>query len=274
MKSGVFVRRNVEAQFLALPSAAAADGSADGAVDSRTASVRGSLKRNANGTGATDGRIAGSVFAYAATHWTPGAVAAGNTVREVEVDNAGNVSDVTAAVTTDLDAFAPRANGTSTVVGTNGSAQSFTRQDINALLALMYEKGAKPTAALMSPQQKTRISDVLFADGAGSGNLIQRIDHLSKKVNMAITGVMTDFGFELALIPNWMYNNKATTGRTDPGTILFYDPSMVKAGILRPLSSKRDIGQDTDGMRGFLRCEKTLIVQNPDSVGVLHNVTL
>ena len=92
-------------------------------------------------------------------------------------------------------------------------------------------------------------------------------------LNMAITGVQTDFGFSLGLVPNWLFNNVAGTGNTDPASILFYDPAMIKTGVLRPLSSKRDLAQSGDGMRGLLRCEKTLIVQNPTPVGVLHSVS-
>ena len=277
MKSGVFVRRNVEAQWLA------SGGNAE--------AVQRAQKSSSNGTGTTDGRRAGSVYTYAGVHQLAGDYATGTNQRALaEVSSNGttitdNVTganlDTAAEVTARNNAITGSTAGwrsdgsrqvTPRLTGT-GAVANVSRADINKLLADMYSQGARPTMAMMSPTVKVNLSTALFADGVGTNvGLIQRMDAMEKKINMAITTFETDFGFVIGAVPNWLHNNVTGTGRTDPQQILFYDPAMIKTGILRPLAPKRDIGQDQDGLRGFVTCEKTLIVQNPDTVGVLHGV--
>ena len=278
MKAGVFVRRNVESQFIASGGNAAA--------------TQRSQKVNQNGTGTTDGRRPGSIYTFAGIHQLAGAPATGTNQRaltEVSSDGTTITNNVAA---TDADSAAEilarnnaevgtadgwRADGTRSVTTAytgNGGDVTVGRADLNKLLADMYSKGARPTMAMMSPSVKVSLSAALFADGVGQNvGLIQRMNAMEKKINMAITTFETDFGFVIGAVPNWLHNDVSGTGRTDPAQILIYDPSMVKTGVLRPLSAKRDIGQDQDGLRGFVRCEKTLIVQNPDTVGVIHGVS-
>ena len=242
IKEGVFLKRNVERQILSNPA---------------TGAVNASLKNASQGSDAkTGGRRFGSVFSFAGSSTANGAV---------ETTNTG-ANNANAAVGGGGDF---RADGTSILLG--GTDANLTRATVSAHLAGMYSKGARPSVAMMSPLMKVNYSKALYADGT-NGGIVQRIDAKDSSINTAIDMVSTDFGFNLKLVPNWLYNNASGTGNTDPSTILFFDPSMVKMGTLRPMSTKRDLAQSGDGMRGLVRCEKTLIVQNPDAVGAMYGV--
>lgn len=270
IKEGVYLKRSIERQFLNNPasgsvqSAVKSDSNAGGAVSGGSAAM-------------TGGRRAGSVFTFAGVHSyaTPSAA---QTVNELADDNNDGTNNTVAASGTGAGqtgnaAYRFRANGTSLIqIGGTNPTRSLTREIINTHMAAMYSVGARPSACMMSPTMKVNFSRALYADGTNNG-IVQRLDAKESKINMAIDMVSTDFGFDLKLIPNWLYNNAAGTGNTDPTSVLFYDPAMIKVGTLRPMSTKRDLAQSGDGMRGLVRCEKTLIVQNPDAVGILHGIS-
>lgn len=262
MKKGVKIRRDVERQMLSLP---AGNNAGTAVPNTLKTSTETTPAANPNLTG---GRRMSSVFSFADWHHVQGSSGTANT----SVSRVGaNGTRVAAGTITD-NILRIEAEGTQQILD-GGANAAITRDRINELLAAMYGGGARPSMIMMSPSRKVAVSAALFADGTAGSGIIQRLDSMEKKLNMAVTGVQTDFGFDLALVPNWLYNDASGTGNADPATMLFYDPSMIKTGVLRPLSSKRDLAQSGDGMRGLLRCEKTLIVQNPTSVGVMHSVS-
>ena len=90
---------------------------------------------------------------------------------------------------------------------------------------------------------------------------------MAAKLNIAITSVMTDFGFDLMLMPSYIMQNFNSAANV----ILAVDTSTVKRAVLRPIfTNKLDDGGD--GKRALIICEETLRVDNPQSVGGVYNV--
>ena len=90
---------------------------------------------------------------------------------------------------------------------------------------------------------------------------------MAKKLNLSVMGVMTDFGFDLALIPNYIMHSYSGA----PNAIVVYDPAMVKRSILTPLATEED-RQARYGRAAIMYCEETVEVMNPRSVGVIVGV--
>ncbi len=134
----------------------------------------------------------------------------------------------------------------------------------------MYEKGAKPNMAMTSPVLKTRLSQ-LFSDANASTGAQRRMTSMEMKLNIAVTAVMTDFGFDLALVPNYQMGAGSQSAGFDSG-VLFYESGVINRAILRPFQEKM-LDDQGDGKRGILVCEEALEVRNPKAVGTLIGIS-
>ena len=210
-----------------------------------------------------DPRHAGSIFCYAQTHLlatTSGTTTAGLTVYTStggagSAYNAGNyLADGTSFVG---DAAANVAPGDSLGVV------------INDLMETMYNNGGKPNVLLTGTRGKVALSAAFTAGGGGGAGVASQrnIDAMAKKLNIAITSVMTDFGFDLMLMPSYVMQNFNSASNV----ILAVDTSMVKRAVLRPIFTKK-LDDNGDGKRALIICEETLRVDNPQSVGGVYNV--
>ena len=213
----------------------------------------------------TDPRHFGSLYTYAATHVS----AAGNLSR---IGGTGTATAVNATATTyddyngDQLFYAPQAT----------AAVQLDVEHINSVITRMYDEGGKPNAMYVPTEIKPRTSN-LFSTGssANAGALSQRnMDAMMMKLNIAVTSVMTDFGFDLAIVPSYIMQNfsTATTGTHGASNIFFVDTNMVKRSTLRPINTKR-LDDQGDGKRALIICEETLEVRNGQGVGVLYNVS-
>ena len=138
------------------------------------------------------------------------------------------------------------------------------RDNIEAMLANMYEQGTRPNMIMTSPTMKTTLSQ-LFSDANTSTGAQRRMTAMEMKLNIAVTAVMTDFGFDIALVPN--YQMGAGSLNAGFNHLLFYQSDKINRAILRPFQEKM-LDDQGDGRRGILLCEEALEVRNPKSVGV------
>ena len=147
---------------------------------------------------------------------------------------------------------------------------ALSRTHVEGLLAAMYEQGAKPDMAMMSPALKVRFSQV-FSDAATGTVGQRRMEALEMKIATAVTAFMTDFGFSLAAMPNYQMGSGANSAGFDGG-VLFYESDKVNRAFLRDY---RHIPLDDqgDGRRGILICEEALEVLNPRAVGMILGIS-
>ena len=212
-------------------------------------------------TGSAGGRMA-SVYAYA-SHVGNLASGANSTLGS----RAGATNSAISGATAGSDVFVDARDGAATINfgGAPGTRGVFTRAALEDLLTSMFNEGGKPTMAQIPSGLKTSVSAALIDGGSGSAQ--RRADEMAKKLNLAVMGVMTDFGFDIALVPNYIMHSHS--GATN--TILFYNPKDIKRSILTPLATEED-RQARYGRAAIMYCEETLEVMNPHSVGFIAGV--
>lgn len=170
-----------------------------------------------------------------------------------------NVIDVNGGTIT----YATPGTGASRPTATGGTASNtLSRDNVEDLMTVMYRNGGKPNMLMCSAAVKPVISR-LFSTSMQTSE--RRLSAMEKKLNLAITGVITDFGFDLGIVPNYMMDLAGA------GNIVYaYDTKMIKSAVLRPLMTTK-LDDDGDGKRGLIVEECSLEVMNPRSVGIILN---
>ena len=218
-------------------------------------------------SGSTAG-IAGSVFAYAAHAYNN--ASAQNLVVRTATGIAGTGG--TGGTTGTLGLRAPTVaqtqfgDGVWTYGTTAPTRTAFDREALEGLLTSMFNEGGKPSVAQIPSGLKTSVSAALI-DGGNNGEASRRATAMEKKLNLAVMGVVTDFGFDIALVPNYIMHSHS--GATN--TVLVYDPKMIKRSILTPLATEED-KVARYGRAAIMYCEETLEVMNPNAVGFIAGV--
>ena len=159
--------------------------------------------------------------------------------------------------------YATPGTGATRPTVSGGTAAVVDRDNIEALMTRMYRNGGKPNVLMCSATTKPTLSSLFSANSTTSE---RRLGAMEKKLNIAITGIITDFGFDLGIVPNYMMDLAGAEG-----VIYAYDSSKVKSAMLRPLMSTK-LDDDGDGKRAIVVEECTLQVMNPNSVGILLRV--
>ena len=248
-KKVVELRRDIEAQYTRYWPSSATNPAALNA---------GRIVKNGD-----DPRHAGSIFTYAQTHLL--AHASGSTASGLTVYTAAGGAG------SGYNAGSYTADGTSFVgdAAANVAPGDNLGVTINDLMETMYNNGGKPNVILTGTRGKVALSGAFTAGGGGGAGVASQrnIDAMAKKLNIAITSVMTDFGFDLMLMPSYVMQNFNSASNV----ILAVDTSMVKRAVLRPIFTKK-LDDNGDGKRALIICEETLRVDNPQSVGAVYNV--
>ena len=156
--------------------------------------------------------------------------------------------------------YATPGTGATIPTAAAGTADDLDRNDVEDLMTRMYRNGGKPNVLMCSATTKPIISRLF---GTNMQTSERRLTAMEKKLNLAITGVITDFGFDLGIIPNYMMDLAGSVS-----DVFAYDSSMVKTAMLRPLMSTK-LDDDGDGKRALVVEECCLEVMNPFSVGVI-----
>ena len=173
----------------------------------------------------------------------------------------GNVVNASGGAITYTEANAGK--GTHIPTGA-GNVTAMTRDHVESLMTAMYRNGGKPNMLMTSATNKTAVSALLSSNSTTSE---RRVTSMEKKLNLAVTGVVTDFGFDMAIVPNYIMD---VSGGTN--AIYAWDSSMVMKAVLRPLNVGK-LDDSGDGKRAIITEECTLEVKNPNSVGVILNAS-
>ena len=152
-----------------------------------------------------------------------------------------------------------------------GTAAAFARSQVERLITIMYRNGGKPNMLMTSASQRTGVSNAFNSDtttGPASNTSIRRLESMEKKLNISIAAVVTDFGVDLGIVPNYIMDLASANS-----VMYMFDSSMVKSAMLRPLSVGK-LDDRGDGKQALITEECTLEVMNPNSVGVIGNLTV
>ena len=215
------------------------------------------------GTGNT--RRPGSIFSYIASgnHSFLGA-----SVGLTNTDSSGvALAGTTNVVNATANPAAPSgysANGTN-YIRYSGTGANVTRANIETLLTNMYNNGGRPNMVLVPSNIKVALSNLF---GSDSTTAERRLKAMEKRVSLAVTGVISDFGFDLMLAPSYIMQMHSGAS----ASMLVYQTDKVKRAQLRPTKTIK-LDRGGDGFRSIVLCEETLVVENPNGVGVIQNVT-
>ena len=156
-----------------------------------------------------------------------------------------------------------------------GTGVAFERSHVERAVSAMYVNGGKPNMLMTSARKRTAVSAVFNSDsttGPASNTSIRRLEAMEKKLNISIAGVVTDFGVDLGIVPNYIMDiANANTPAAD--FMYIFDSSMVKMATLRPLKVGK-LDDRGDGKQALITEECTLQVMNPNSVGVIGNLAV
>ena len=153
------------------------------------------------------------------------------------------------------------------VSGGTGGARAIQRSAIESLTTNMYGNGGRPNIIMMSHFLKPSFSTLFNANNTTATFSERRLSAMEKKLNIAITGVMTDFGFDIALVPNYVMAGNGATSHA-----LAYDSRMLKSAVLRPLNPGK-LNDYGDGKLGLVTEECTLEVMNPRACGAIFSLS-
>lgn len=153
----------------------------------------------------------------------------------------------------------------------SGTGAAASRDDYEIVIENMYLNGGRPNFAMMPSSQK-RAASALF--GSDTTTAERRLTAMENKVNIAVSGVITDFGVDLMMVPNYLMRTTAgyALENSTNDSVLFYDSSKLKRAQLRKL---KRVSQPRDGdlIRGVVVGEETLKVDNGKYIGGFQNAT-
>lgn len=157
------------------------------------------------------------------------------------------------------------------------SDAALTRATVESLMTTMYRNGGRPNMMMVSATRKVSVSNLFGSDTTTNTADIRRLSAMESKLNLAINGIITDFGFDLMIKANYIMDEFTNPALSNPvaaadNLILCYDTSMLKSAVLRPLHTSK-FDDNGDGKRGQIREECTLEVKNPNAVGAILRVS-
>ena len=206
---------------------------------------------------------AGSVFSYAA-NWINATSAgvlrqiAGSTAARAQTAGSNYTSGIAGSVF----------DGSHTVnFAAAPTRVAFAKSNLEDLLALMHNDGAKPSMMQVPTMLRVGVS-AAFVDGTGNVAAQRRIDEMAKKLNISIMGVVTDFGYDIGFTTNYIMDQYSGAANA----LVVYEPGKLKRSVLTPMFTEED-KVARYGRAAIMGCEETLEVQNPKSVGVIVGVS-
>ena len=151
------------------------------------------------------------------------------------------------------------------------SRQRSTRAELlRDAVTAMYVNGGKPNMLMTSARRRTAVSNLFASDTTTGAASIRRLEAMEKKLNISIAAVMTDFGVDLGIVPNYVMDKANTAGAND--VMYIYDTSMVKKATLRPMKVGK-LDDRGDGKQALITEECTIEVMNPNAVGMIGGIS-
>ena len=160
--------------------------------------------------------------------------------------------------------------GTGDTRPTFATPGAFSRAAVEEAVTAMYVNGGKPNMLMTSARRRTAVSNLFGSDTTTGAASIRRLEAMEKKLNISIAAVMTDFGVDLGIVPNYVMDHANTAGAND--VMYIYDTSMVKKAVLRPMKVGK-LDDRGDGKQALITEECTIEVMNPNAVGMIGGIT-
>ena len=159
-------------------------------------------------------------------------------------------------------ARAPIHTGTSAVANV-----AITMAHLNSVFQVTSENGGMLDTMQIPTGLKTAITDLLIAGNGGAAQ--RRADEMASKLNLAVDTVMTEFGYTIDLVSNYIMQRFAG----DSASALFaYDSSSIKRTVLQSYDLEQD-GTARYGKGAIVFCEETLEVSDPSNVAYIFGAS-
>ena len=151
----------------------------------------------------------------------------------------------------------------------SAATTALTRAHIEGAITSMYRNGGKPNMLMCSAGRRTALSQLFASDTTTQPGGVRRLEAMEKKLNISIAAVMTDFGVDLGIVPNYVMDiaNPAAASNV----MYIYDTAMVKKATLRPMKVGK-LDDRGDGKQALITEECTIEVMNPNAVGLIGGV--
>ena len=158
-----------------------------------------------------------------------------------------------------------------TVVTSDGSSAitnvALTLNHLNSTFQEISENGGMVNTAQVPTGLKVHVSNLLINGASGAAQ--RRADEMASKLNLAVDTVMTEFGYTIDIVSNYIMANHAQ----DASSVIFmYDSSALKRSVLAPFEMKEDLSARY-GKGAIIVCDETLEVRDPASVAMVVNAT-
>ena len=151
----------------------------------------------------------------------------------------------------------------------SAATATLTRAHIEGAITAMYRNGGKPNMLMCSAGRRTALSQLFASDTTTQPGGVRRLEAMEKKLNISIAAVMTDFGVDLGIVPNYVMDIANSTAASN--VMYIYDTSMVKKATLRPMKVGK-LDDRGDGKQALITEECTIEVMNPNAVGLIGGV--
>ena len=211
-----------------------------------------------------DARRAAGVFAYAG-NWSNVAEQAMSAF-----NRSGTATTISgsAGTTTSATGFNTRlTDGTRAVHYTGApTAKPVEDQHINTLAEQFSLNNGMMKVMQVPTRIKSAVSSALISGNGGAAE--RRASELAKKVNLAVDAVVTEFGFDVSIVPNYIMDQHSGASNV----VLAYDPAAIKRTVLTPMMTEED-GTARYGKGYIMYCDESLEVSDPNSVGVIAGVS-
>ena len=147
----------------------------------------------------------------------------------------------------------------------DASLVDLTVDHINDTLRVVSENGGNIDTAMVPTGLKAGFSNLLIAGNGGAAQ--RRADEMSKRLNLSVDSVLTEFGFDVTIVHNYIQQ-----GRQDGDkTVYLFDKSAIKRTVLQPYDFQEDMSARY-GKGGIIFCEETLEVSAPNSLAMIMGV--
>ena len=140
---------------------------------------------------------------------------------------------------------------------------SLTLDHLNSVFQVTSENGGMLNTAQIPTGLKTKVTSLLISGVGGAAQ--RRADEMAAKLNLAVDTVMTEFGYTIDLVSNYIMQRHADDASS---MIMFYDSSMMKRSVLQSYDMEEDKSARY-GKGGIVFCEESLEVKDPSSLAIL-----
>ncbi len=139
---------------------------------------------------------------------------------------------------------------------TDGTLRQFQESHINDVMELAFTNGANPSVMMLPPALKTR-----FSQFTGIAELRKQAGDGQATIIGGADAYISNFG-TLTVVPSIYTRSR---------DVIIYDPSKVKVGVLRPITS-HELAKTGDSMKEQILAEYTLVVDNEKAHALITDV--